>query len=68
MNRHLTITKDQHDIAWLQVDKADSSANVLTAELLEEFDQSLVQIAQMHPKGLVIISGKASGFIARPLG
>ena len=64
MNRHLIITKDQHDIAWLQVDKADSSANVLTAELLEEFDQSLVQIAQMHPKGLVIISGKASGFIA----
>lgn len=64
MNRHLSITKDPNDIAWLQVDKADSSANVLTAELLEEFDQSLVQIAQMHPKGLVIVSGKASGFIA----
>lgn len=64
MNPHFSISRDTDDIAWLQVDKADSTANVLTTELLEEFDQRLVQIAQMHPKGLVIISGKASGFIA----
>ena len=64
MNEHFNVQKDEQGIAWLTVDKADSGTNVLTEDVLEAFDQSLVHVAQMHPKGLVIISGKASGFIA----
>ena len=64
MNQHFSINNDSDGIAWLTFDKADSGTNVLTEEVLEAFDQSLVQVAQMHPKGLVIVSGKANGFIA----
>lgn len=64
MTRHFSIEKDLQGIAWLTVDNADGSTNVLTEEVLEAFDQTLVQIAQTHPTGLVIISGKPSGFIA----
>ena len=64
MNQHITIHKDDAGIAWLTFDNADGGTNVLTEEVLEAFDQALVQVAQMHPKGLVIISGKPSGFIA----
>ncbi|MCB1801301.1 MAG: enoyl-CoA hydratase/isomerase family protein [Gammaproteobacteria bacterium] len=64
MNRHFTLEKDDNGIAWLTFDKADSATNVLTEEVLEGFDQALVQAAQMHPKGLVIQSGKDNGFIA----
>ena len=64
MNQHFTVETDANGIAWLTFDKADSGANVLSPEVLEAFDQTLIQIAQMHPKGLVIISGKSSGFIA----
>jgi 3-hydroxyacyl-CoA dehydrogenase/enoyl-CoA hydratase/3-hydroxybutyryl-CoA epimerase len=64
MNRHFSIDKDPQGIAWLVFDNADGGTNVLSEEVLEEFDQSLVQVAQMHPKGLVILSGKPGGFIA----
>jgi len=64
MNRHFALEQDSRGIAWLTFDKADSSANVLSGEVLEGLDQALVQIAQMHPKGLVIRSGKPNGFIA----
>lgn len=64
MNRHFSLQVDDQGIAWLSVDRVDSSTNVLTEELLEAFDQTLVQIAQTHPKALVIQSAKTSGFIA----
>jgi 3-hydroxyacyl-CoA dehydrogenase/enoyl-CoA hydratase/3-hydroxybutyryl-CoA epimerase len=64
MNSHFSVCKDRDGIAWLTFDKADSGTNVLTEEVLEAFDQSLVSVAQMHPRGLVIISGKDNGFIA----
>lgn len=64
MNPHFSFEKDGEGIAWLTFDKADSGTNVLTEEVLEAFDQALVQVAQMHPKALVIQSGKGTGFIA----
>ena len=64
MNRHFRIHHDEDGIAWLHFDQADSSANVLSAEVLEAFDEQLVGIAQSHPRGLVILSDKPSGFIA----
>lgn len=54
---------DEHGILWLTLDKAQSSANTLSGEVLEELDRLLRGIETDPPKGLIIRSGK-SGFIA----
>ncbi len=64
MNKHFHVQYDEQQLAWLYFDAADATTNVLTEEALEEFDQQLLGIAQTHPKGLVILSAKKSGFIA----
>ena len=64
MNRYFRVDYDDRQIAWLYFDTQDASTNVLTEEALEAFDQQLISIAQAHPKGLVILSAKESGFIA----
>ncbi len=51
-------------IAWLTLDKADSSTNTLSAAVLEELRAVLAGLAADAPKGLVICSGKQNGFIA----
>ena len=63
-NRFFTIHTDDEGIAWLHMDQAESSANVLSGAALEALDQQLISIAQTHPKALVIKSDKPSGFIA----
>ena len=64
MSKHFRLEYDADKVAWLHFDVADENANVLGAEVLEDLDQQLVSIAQSHPKGLVILSAKPSGFIA----
>jgi 3-hydroxyacyl-CoA dehydrogenase/enoyl-CoA hydratase/3-hydroxybutyryl-CoA epimerase len=54
----------QDDIATLTLDVAGQSANVLSHEVLSEFDAALTALAGQALAGLVIRSGKASGFIA----
>ncbi len=52
------------DIATLTLDVAGKSANVLSQQVLRAFDQLLVDL-EGHPlSGLIIRSGKSSGFIA----
>ncbi len=58
------LERDDHDIAWLYIDKADSAANTLSAEVLEELYEILSHLKEERAQGLVILSGKASGFIA----
>jgi len=55
---------DDDNIAWLHFNKQDSSANVLSASVLEAFYQQLLELAEHGPRGLVILSDKRSGFIA----
>ncbi len=55
---------DEDEIIWLHFDKADSSTNVFSAEVFDEFFVVLDQLAEMNPKGLIILSGKENGFIA----
>jgi 3-hydroxyacyl-CoA dehydrogenase/enoyl-CoA hydratase/3-hydroxybutyryl-CoA epimerase len=55
---------DADNIAWLHVDMQNSSANILSREMLEELDHQLLSISQHNPVGLVILSSKTSGFIA----
>lgn len=64
MNTNFKWEVDQQQFAWLAIDNSDTSTNVLSADVLEDFDQVLVSIAQDHPKGLVIYSAKQNGFIA----
>lgn len=54
---------DARGIAWLCLDKAGSSANVLSSDVLREFDQIIKPYEQQPPQALVIYSSKPSGFI-----
>jgi 3-hydroxyacyl-CoA dehydrogenase/enoyl-CoA hydratase/3-hydroxybutyryl-CoA epimerase len=54
---------DDNGIAWLCIDKADSSANVLSTEVMTELNTVLTELQRATPKGLVIYSGKKNGFI-----
>ena len=55
---------DEQGIAWLAFDREEGDTNVLSEPVLEAFDATLVEIAQGHPRGLVIHSAKPGGFIA----
>jgi len=62
--RHWTLARDADGIARLTLDKQGASANTLGAEVLGEFNEALDALDRDPPAGLVIASGKASGFIA----
>ncbi|MGH8256408.1 MAG: 3-hydroxyacyl-CoA dehydrogenase NAD-binding domain-containing protein, partial [Steroidobacteraceae bacterium] len=53
-------------IAWLTLDRPGTSANTLSGPVLRELEQQLGALRGRSPqvRGLVIRSGKASGFIA----
>ena len=61
---HWTLSRDDNDIAWLVFNQAGSSANTLSEDTLAEFGSALGDIEASPPKGLIIRSGKPSGFIA----
>lgn len=56
------LARDDNAVAWLLMDKKDSSVNVLSEDVLKELDEILDQLHQDCPKGLVIRSAKASSF------
>ncbi len=58
------VTRDADNLAWAVLDKAGSSANTISPDVLEELDAILTSLEQNRPAGLVIRSAKASGFIA----
>lgn len=59
------MTTDAQGICWLTIDRKGASANTLGSEVLREFERILTQLeSQKDLKGLVIKSGKTSGFIA----
>lgn len=59
-----SMTVDERNYCWLTLDRKDSSANTLGKAVLEEFEQILNLIETNTLNGLVIKSGKSSGFIA----
>ena len=61
---HFRAETDNDNIVWLHFDKADGATNVLNAEVFEQLDQHLQNIVAQSPRGLVILSDKANGFIA----
>jgi 3-hydroxyacyl-CoA dehydrogenase/enoyl-CoA hydratase/3-hydroxybutyryl-CoA epimerase len=61
--KHWTLDSDSDGIAWLRIDKADSSANVLSTEVMMELDSVLGALQANKPRGLVVYSGKSNGFV-----
>jgi len=61
---HWQLATDADGIAWLTLDKQDASTNVLAEDVLDQFVAQLEQLERTPPRGLVIRSAKANGFIA----
>ena len=59
-----SLNVDPQGIAWLALDKADSSANSLSRSVMEELDAHIETLARQPPRALVVTSGKSSGFVA----
>ncbi|MDB6161332.1 MAG: hypothetical protein JWO04_5038 [Gammaproteobacteria bacterium] len=58
------LEQDADSIAWLTIDKAGTSANVLSSSVLRELDTLLEPLARNPPRAVIVISGKKSGFVA----
>ncbi len=63
-SRHWRAERDNEDIVWLHLDRADASVNALSVEVIAELDAELVALSENFPRGLVILSDKQNGFIA----
>jgi 3-hydroxyacyl-CoA dehydrogenase / enoyl-CoA hydratase / 3-hydroxybutyryl-CoA epimerase len=55
---------DAGGIAWLTLDKPGGSTNVLSRDVLVELGEHVQTLQAQPPRGVVLRSGKASGFIA----
>jgi 3-hydroxyacyl-CoA dehydrogenase/enoyl-CoA hydratase/3-hydroxybutyryl-CoA epimerase len=62
--RHWRRRVDDRGICWLTLDKADSSVNTLSQEVLAELEVELTTPLEPKVRGLVFESGKKTGFIA----
>ena len=62
--RHWNLTRDADGLARLVFDKAGATTNTLSGDVLAELNVALDTLDRDPPKGLVIASGKANGFIA----
>ena len=62
--KHWRLRREDTGLAWLDLDKAKASANVLSADVLAEFAGVLDVLDAVPPKALVIASAKPAGFIA----
>lgn len=63
-SRHWHRRVDHDGVCWLSLDKAGASVNVLSQDVLTELDAELATLHREKPRGLVILSGKSTGFIA----
>jgi 3-hydroxyacyl-CoA dehydrogenase/enoyl-CoA hydratase/3-hydroxybutyryl-CoA epimerase len=62
--KHWKLDSDAQQITWLVFDKADSTVNVLSAEVLSELKRAIEHLKQNRPRALIIKSAKAAGFCA----
>lgn len=61
---HFSVELDKQKVAWLCIDTADSQFNRLSSDAMQELGQILDHFSASPPAGLIIYSGKESGFIA----
>ena len=62
--RHWRLDRDADGIVWLTFDRQGASTNTFSKEVMEELGAIIDRFAAERPKGVVIRSGKESGFIA----
>lgn len=63
--KHWRLETDTDQILWLYFDKNEASVNTINREVMEEFSAILDQLSKTQAyRGLIIASGKKSGFIA----
>lgn len=62
--KHWSTERDADGIVVLTFDRAGSSVNTFAREVLDELNEVVERLSFDPPKGLIIRSGKASGFIA----
>jgi 3-hydroxyacyl-CoA dehydrogenase / enoyl-CoA hydratase / 3-hydroxybutyryl-CoA epimerase len=62
--RHWRRRRDDEGIEWLLLDKQGTDTNTLDEEVLGELDRVLEEFWRDPPKGLVVRSAKANGFVA----
>jgi 3-hydroxyacyl-CoA dehydrogenase/enoyl-CoA hydratase/3-hydroxybutyryl-CoA epimerase len=63
--KHWEMHTDKDHIAWLGLDRKDTSVNSINDEVLDELNSLLQEISQISSvKGLIIYSLKEKGFIA----
>ena len=60
---HWRLDRDPDGLAWLTFDRAGSAVNALSADTMAELSVVLDALDAEPPKGLIIQSGKATGFI-----
>lgn len=59
---HWDLARDAGDVAWLLLDKAGASANVLSEEVLRELGEVIESLQDEMPRALVIRSAKPGSF------
>lgn len=64
INHHWSLTRDEYDIAWATLDQVGTDANTLASAVIDELSRLLDNLEQDRPRGLVIRSGKSTGYIA----
>src|SRR5215470_13544045 len=62
--RNWKLARDENGIAWLGLDKPNSSANTLSQEVLTELNDVLAVLERDQPLGVILRSAKPGGFIA----
>ncbi|MDQ6212770.1 enoyl-CoA hydratase, partial [Achromobacter insolitus] len=63
MLAHWRLDRDADGLAWLTFDRAGSAVNALSADTMAELAVVLDTLDAAPPTGLIIRSGKATGFI-----
>ena len=61
--KHFDLAIDDDGVAWLTIDVADRSVNVLAQEVMAELGAVVCEAVAASPTGFVFRSGKVRGFI-----
>ena len=61
--KHWRITHDRDNILYARLDRAGERVNALSRDVLEEFEQLISLAERETPRGLVLMSGKNTGFV-----
>lgn len=61
--RHWRLTRDRDNIIYAYLDREGERVNALSRAVLEEFEQLIILAEQKKIKGLVLLSGKTTGFV-----